>query len=46
MRSALNSSVVWEYATEGEKLFHCEIVQGKNEFFRASLRQGWQNAGN
>ena len=37
MRSALNSSVVWELTTEGERPFHCGIVQGKNEFFRASL---------
>ena len=37
MRSVLNSSVVWELATEGERPFHCGIVRGKNEFFRASL---------
>ena len=40
MRSALISSAVWEMTTElteGEQLFHCGIVQGKNEFFRASL---------
>ena len=32
MRSALNSTAVWELTTEGERLF-----QGKKEFFRASL---------
>ena len=37
MRSALNSSVVWELTTDGERLFHCGIVRGKKEFFRASL---------
>ena len=37
MRSALYSSVVWELTTEGERLFHCGIVRGKIEFFRASL---------
>ena len=37
MRSTLNSSVVWELTTEGKRLFHCGIVRGKNEFFRASL---------
>ena len=37
MRSALNSSVVWELTTEGERPFHCGIVRGKKEFFRASL---------
>ena len=29
MRSALNSSVVWELTTEGERPFHCGIVRGK-----------------
>ena len=24
-----NSSVVWEFTTEGERPFHCGIVQGK-----------------
>ena len=37
MRSALNSSAVWELTTEGERLFHCGTVRGKKEFFRASL---------
>ena len=37
MRSALNSSAVWELTTEGERLFHCGIVWGKKEFFRVSL---------
>ena len=37
MRSALNSSAVWELTAEGERLFHCGIVRGKKEFFRASL---------
>ena len=37
MRSALNSSAVWELTTEGERLFHCGIVRGEKEFFRASL---------
>ena len=37
MRSALNSSAVWELTAEGERLFHCDIVRGKKEFFRASL---------
>ena len=32
-----NSSAVWELTTEGERLFHCGIVLGKKEFFRASL---------
>ena len=36
MRSALNSSVVWELTADGERLFHCGIVRGKKEFFRAS----------
>ena len=29
MRRALNSSVVWVLATEGERLFRCGIVWGK-----------------
>ena len=29
MRNALNSSLVWELTTEGERLFHCGIVRGK-----------------
>ena len=29
MRSALNSSAVWELTTEGERLFHCGIIPGK-----------------
>ena len=37
MRSALNSSAVWELTAKGERLFHCGIVRGKKEFFRASL---------
>ena len=37
MRSALNSSAVWESTAKGERLFHCGIVRGKKEFFRASL---------
>ena len=37
MRSVLNSSAVWELTAEGERLFHCGIVRGKKEFFRASL---------
>ena len=37
MRSALNSSAVWELTAEGERLFHCGIVRGKKEFFMASL---------
>ena len=35
--SALNSSAVWGLTAEGERLFHCGIVRGKKEFFRASL---------
>ena len=37
MRSALNSSAVWELTAEGERLFQFGIVWGKKEFFRASL---------
>ena len=37
MRSALNSPVVLELTTEGERLFHCGIVRGKKEFFGVSL---------
>ena len=29
MRSALNSSVVWELTAEGERPFHCGIVRGE-----------------
>ena len=32
MRSALNSSVVWELASEGQRLFHCGIVWRKKSF--------------
>ena len=37
MRNALNSSVVWELTTEGERLYHCGIVGGRGGVFRASL---------
>ena len=37
MRSALNSLVVWELTTEGERLFHWGIVGGKKGLLRASL---------
>ena len=40
IRSALNSSVDWVFATEGGRLFECGIVQGKKEFFRHHCMSG------
>ena len=37
IRSALNSSVDWVLATEGDRLFQCGIVRGEKEFLRGSL---------
>ena len=37
MWSVLNSSVVLDLTTKGERLLHCGIVRGKKEFYRASL---------
>ena len=44
MRSALNSSVVWELTT-GERLFPCGIVRGKKSSSGHHCMSGINNIG-